>query len=654
MFFSREEEAQVKRIKSAAKQRSDEERADNERLSSKVALLPVFKRAAGSDHSARVDLHLKNFDISVAGRELISSATVTLSSGRRYGLVGRNGAGKTTLLRYISARELPGIPSHINILHVEQEATGDDQTVIAYVLAADVEREELLKEEKSLNTQSEVETDADKASALQQQLQKVYERMKEIDTDGAEARAAEILSGLGFDDTKQHRATREFSGGWRMRMALSRALFCKPDLLLLDEPTNMLDIGAVVWLADYLANVWEGTILVVSHDRTFLNNVITDIIHLERVEKNLVPYKGDYETFERTRLEKLTAAAKNREAQEKQRKHVQGFIDKFRYNAKRASLVQSRIKALKKMELIPALLDDPTASFSFPLLTDDQLAPPIIQFINISFAYPASPPSNLPLSIFENISLDFDLDSRVALVGANGQGKTTLLKLITSQLEPTNSNSNTSKILKNSRLRFAVFSQHHIDQLNMELSPLEFFAENFPGCPAQQYRAHLGKYGISGDLALQSIETLSGGQKSRVAFAMMGWVKPHFLVLDEPTNHLDVETVDVLAQALNEFDGGVVLVSHDERLISLVCNEMWVVGDGGVEKWEGDFEEYKNMIMKQMRNDQQKAKSGGGGGGGPSSSGSSSSNGGGGTTQKAKGALGGEGGGGGRGGKKKK
>jgi len=317
--------------------------------------------------------------------------------------VGRNGSGKTTILRHISHREL-SIPDSVQILHVEQEVIGDDTLALHAVLESDVEREDLLKEEKRILTQpSNPDPKASKESELR--LAKIYTRLSEIEADKAEARAASILAGLGFTSTMQQQPTRSFSGGWRMRIALARALFCQPDLLLLDEPTNMLDIKAVLWLENYLQR-WHSTLLVVSHDRGFLNAVVTDVIHLQ--DKKLTPYHGNYDTFERTRNERLRNQEKAHEAQEAHRKHVQTFIDRFRYNAKRASLVQSRLKMLAKMEVVPAVLEDPSFSFSFP--SPDLLNPPIISFSDVTFGYPGRG------ILFTELNFGLDMDSRVALV----------------------------------------------------------------------------------------------------------------------------------------------------------------------------------------------------------------------------------------------
>jgi ATP-binding cassette subfamily F protein 3 len=521
------------------------------------------------------DIHFVNITISVGGKILIQNSNLSLNFGRKYGLVGKNGVGKTTLLRHISGRELP-IPSHISVLHVEQEVIGDDTTVLQSVLSCDVERESLLQEERQI-----LQEKGDKSDI---RLAQIYSKMAELEVDKAEPTAAAILAGLGFTPEMQKRPTKEFSGGWRMRISLARALFCDPDILLLDEPTNMLDVKAVVWLEHYLQR-WPKTLLVVSHDREFLNEVATDIIHLNA--KVLTSYKGNYESFVKARCERLQNQTKLREAQEIQKKHIQRFIDRFRYNAKRASLVQSRIKLLQKMEVIPDVIEDPTLSFSFP--QPEALHPPLIQMIDVTFGYTAEK------ILFRNLNFNLDFNSRIALIGPNGMGKTTLLKIIAGDVKPIQGD-----VIHHSRLRLAKFSQHHVEQLDLTLSPVKWLEQFFPGHDQQYYRSHLGRYGLSADLALQKIEYLSGGQKSRLIFARIGMQNPHFMLLDEPVNHLDIETVDVLAQALNDYTGGFILVSHDERLINMCCDELWVVDNGQVQVWPGDFASYKQSCLKEF------------------------------------------------------
>jgi len=416
-------------------------------------------------------------------------------------------------------------------------------------------------------------------------LTEVYEQLEAIEADKAPAKAAAILYGLGFSSEGQKRPTKEYSGGWRMRLALARALFFKPDLLLLDEPTNMLDMKAIYWLEDYLSN-WPTTILVVSHDRNFLNSIATDIVHMHT--QRLDYYSGNYDNFEKTKNEKLKNQQREYEAQQQFREHVQVFIDRFRYNANRAALVQSKIKMLEKLpELTPVEMEADVV-LNFPPC--ERINPPVLQLDDIGFRYSADQPQ-----IFKKVQLNADMDSRICIVGENGAGKTTLLKLLLGDLEPT------SGFRKGHRLlRLGYFTQHHVDQLDMDVAPVQFMATKFPGLPQETYRAALGRFGVTGDLALQSIVTLSGGQKSRLAFAILGMQTPNFLIMDEPTNHLDVESVEALGEALNKFEGGVVLVSHDERLIELVCKELWVVKDAGVRRLDGGLGEYRAIIEEEL------------------------------------------------------
>jgi ATP-binding cassette subfamily F protein 3 len=533
------------------------------------------------------DLTIDNVDVSVVGRQLIKNSSLKLVAGRRYGLVGRNGAGKSTLLRAISSRELD-VPKHLDILHVEQEVMGDDTPVLASVLASDVERASLLAEEKRIISLPKGDPNSLMQKELDASLAKVYTRLAEIHADEAEARAAKILVGLGFDAEAQKRPTREFSGGWRMRLALARALFCDPDVLLLDEPTNMLDVRTVIWLENYLRK-WDKTVLVVSHDRQFLDNVTTDVIHLST--QTLTTYPGNYESFQHTRSERIKNQARMREAQESQRAHIQAFVDKFRYNAKRASLVQSRLKRLEKMDVIPEVLEDPTLFFTFPNCTS--LRPPIIQFQDVEFGYT---PDKI---LFSDVNFSIDQESRIAIVGSNGMGKSTLLNLIAGDIEATK-----GFLFRHGRLKLARFSQHHVDTLDLDLTCVEFFQKSFPGKDSQAYRNFLGKYGVIGEMANQKIETLSGGQKSRLVFAYMAMQEPQIMILDEPANHLDIETVDVLCQAINAYNGGVVIISHDERLITHCCDEVWILANRQVNRWEGDFDSYKAQVLKEIDLDQ--------------------------------------------------
>lgn len=530
------------------------------------------------------DIRIENFDVAYGDRILLQGADLTLAFGRRYGLIGRNGLGKTTLLRMISSKQLR-IPSHIQVLHVEQEVAGNNTSALESVLECDQERSVLLSKEAEL--QAAIEKDGGKTGdSLDEELAKVYEAMQLAEVDKAPARASAILSGLGFSVERQSWPTKAFSGGWRMRLALARALFSRPDLLLLDEPTNMLDIKAILWLERYLQS-WPTTLLVVSHDRNFLDTVPTDILYLRG--QKIEAYRGNYEQFAKTKGERERNQQREYEAQQAKRAHVQEFIDRFRYNANRASSVQSKIKMLEKLPELKPMEKEGEVTLRFPDV--DPLSPPILQLNEVSFSYTGGS-DNL---IFSGVNLTASLQSRICIVGENGAGKTTLLKIITGALSPTRG---TVHIHRN--LKFGYFSQHHVDQLDMRVCPVELLQIHFPGKPIEEYRRMLGSFGISGNLALQTINSLSGGQKSRVAFALMCAAMPNFLVLDEPTNHLDIESIEALGKALNTCQAGVILVSHDERLIRMVCTELWVCGEGSVKCIEGGFDEYRKIVEKEL------------------------------------------------------
>jgi len=477
----------------------------------------------------------------------------------------------------------------LSVLHVEQEVIGDETLALQSVLESDTHRESLLKEERELNKKISAES-GDTSEAQSQRLQAVYAELEAIEADKAPSKASVILAGLGFTADMQARATKTFSGGWRMRIALARALFCKPDLLLLDEPTNMLDMQAIIWLEKYL-QTWASTLLVVSHDRSFLDEVSTDILHLHT--QRIDTYRGNYTDFVNTMTERLKAQQREYESQMEYRAHIQQFIDKFRFNAKRASLVQSRIKLLERLPELKPVEKEVDVVLKFPEV--DKLSPPILMLSEVSFAYTNEQTGARGPTVFSKVDLSATQESRICIVGENGAGKTTLLKLIMEKLTPT-----AGQRTAHRNLKFGYFSQHHVDQLDMSVCPVELMAQHFPGHKSEEYRRMLGQFGVSGDLALQQIVSLSGGQKSRVAFAILCGHKPNFLVLDEPTNHLDVQTIEALGNAILKYKGGVILVSHDERLIRMVCKELWVCSQGSVYSLEGGFDHYRKLVEKDI------------------------------------------------------
>lgn len=553
----------------------------------------------GADaQSKSKDIKVDGIDISIGGKRILADTNLTLAYGRRYGLVGQNGIGKSTLLRALSKREV-AIPTHISILHVEQEISGDDTPAIQAVLDADVWRKHLLREQEKVTKElAELEaqrsamadTSGDAArldtqrDGLDQTLSDIQSKLAEMESDKAEPRAASILAGLGFSPERQQFATKTFSGGWRMRLALARALFCEPDLLLLDEPSNMLDVPSITFLANYL-QTYPSTVLVVSHDRAFLNEVATDIIHQH--SERLDYYKGaNFDSFYASKEERRKTAQREYENQMQVRAHLQAFIDKFRYNAAKSSEAQSRIKKLEKLPVLDAPEAVYSVKFRFPEV--EKLSPPIIQMANVSFGYTPDKP------LLKNVDLDVQLDSRIGIVGPNGAGKTTALKLLIGALTPTS-----GLISQNARLRIGFFAQHHVDALDMNASAVGFMAAKFPGRSDEEYRRHLGAFGITGMTGLQKMGLLSGGQKSRVAFACLGLTNPHILVLDEPSNHLDIEAMDALSTALQQFEGGVLMVSHDVTMLQNVCTSLWVCDNGTVEHFGGTVAQYKRKIMAQ-------------------------------------------------------
>ncbi|XP_014494119.1 ABC transporter F family member 1 isoform X1 [Vigna radiata var. radiata] len=522
-------------------------------------------------HPLSRDIRIESLSVTFHGHDLIVDSELELNYGRRYGLLGLNGCGKSTLLTAIGMRELP-IPEHMDIYHLTREIEASDMSALEAVISCDEERLKLEKEAEILAAQDDGGGES---------LERVYERLDALDAATAEKRAAEILYGLGFDKQMQAKKTRDFSGGWRMRIALARALFMNPTILLLDEPTNHLDLEACVWLEESLKK-FERILVVISHSQDFLNGVCTNIIHMQ--SKKLKLYTGNYDQYVQTRSELEENQMKQYKWEQEQIASMKEYIARFGHgSAKLARQAQSKEKTLAKMErggLAEKVVRDKVLVFRF---TDvGKLPPPVLQFVEVSFGYT---PDNL---IYKNIDFGVDLDSRVALVGPNGAGKSTLLKLMTGDLMPSD-----GMVRRHNHLRIAQYHQHLAEKLDLDMSALQFMIKEYPGNEEEKMRAAIGKFGLSGKAQVMPMKNLSDGQRSRVIFAWLAWRQPQMLLLDEPTNHLDIETIDSLAEALNEWDGGLVLVSHDFRLINQVAHEIWVCANQSVTRWEGDIMEFK-------------------------------------------------------------
>lgn len=545
-------------------------------IASASAVTKLHHKGEGTAYST--DIRCDTIRIRLGKTLLLDNTDLVLLSGHKYGLVGRNGAGKTTLLRALSEHELEGVSPFLQILHVEQEVIAGPETPLQVILSTDVEREVLLKEEQELLRE-------ESSDEKNHRLNEVYARLDAIDAHSAESRAATILHGLSFTREMMNSPTTSLSGGWRMRVALARALFVEPDVLLLDEPTNHLDLFSVMWLEQLLQD-WKKTLVVVSHSRTFLNNVCTEVIHLDHMK--LTYYTGNYNQFEVTRMEMLRQQKKQHDAQEKQRASIQSFIDRFRYNASKAKMAQSRIKALERMETVADVILDPQFSFQFP--DPEPVNGSYIELVECEFGYKAGS------TLFKDVTMSIDDNARMVLVGSNGVGKSTFMNMCFGKLEPRSGHVN-----RNKKIRVAHFAQHHLETLTPQLSSVEFMRSKFPHVEDPKIRAHLGKMGLSGDRALQPIYTLSGGQKSRLVLSWITFIKPHLLLLDEPTNHLDIDTVNALIEALLSFKGSLIIISHDEYFITSLCDEIYVCENETIKKFDGDFSEYRKSITKLLK-----------------------------------------------------
>ena len=529
-----------------------------------------------------VDLRIDQFSMQVNGQELVRDCSLELNAGRRYGLLGANGCGKSNVLAALANREVP-IPAHLDVYHLREEAEPSQRTALQAVVDH-IEREVNRLQALEASILSE-------GGVGDERLQPVYERLEALDPVTFESRAAELLHGLGFDRAMMRRATKDMSGGWRMRVSLARALFAAPALLLLDEPTNHLDLSACVWLEHYLAR-YAKCLLVVSHSQDFLNGVCTHIVRLSN--KTLSYYTGDYDTFQKTLEADSLIQQRKHDKEQADIKHLREFIASCGTYADKMKQANSKQKILDKMEaagLTPSPKADKTFQFSFPECR--KLPPPVLPFKEVSFSYPGADPADGFL--LKNLEFGVDCDSRVALVGPNGAGKSTLLKLMTGDVEPTR-----GSVSRHAGLRIGRYHQHSVDVLDQSQHPVDFFLSEYERLkrPVDEWRGFLGKFGISGKLQTTKIGLLSDGQKSRLVFAMICVEKPNLLLLDEPTNHLDIDAIDSLASAIEAFDGGLVLVSHDFRLIDRVASEIWVCENGGVTVWKEDIRAYKRKLAK--------------------------------------------------------
>jgi ATP-binding cassette, subfamily F, member 3 len=528
-------------------------------------------------------LHINALTFRLGQRLLIDNATVALPSGARVGLVGRNGAGKTTLFRLIRGDLSPecgsiSAPKDARLGSVEQEAPGGAETLIDFVLSADVERTALLAEAESA---SDPERIAD-----------IQTRLVDIGAHAAPARAARILSGLGFDEEAQYRALSEYSGGWRMRVALAAVLFSEPDLLLLDEPTNYLDLEGVLWLSDYLKSC-PSTILVISHDRDLLDDVADYILHLDRAK--LALWSGGYSSFERQRREQQALQGKAIKKQEERRAHLQAFVDRFRASATKATQAQSRLKMLAKMEPITAIVDEAVLPFRWPPIAR-RLSPPIVAMEKVSAGYGER-------TVLSRIDLTLSNDDRIGLLGANGNGKSTFARLVGGRLAPM-----TGRMIRANKLEVGFFAQHQIDELEPGGTPYSHVAERMRGAAESKIRGRAAMIGFSSARADTKVDQLSGGEKARLLMGLATLDGPQLLILDEPTNHLDIDSRAELIEAINEYEGACILVSHDRRLLEACVDRLWLVANGTVKPFEGDIADYGRFVLNQNAAPQQKPK----------------------------------------------
>ncbi len=517
-------------------------------------------------------LIINDLSLRIAGRLLLDHSSLTLPAGTKAGLVGRNGTGKTTLFKAITG-DIPSetgsisLPKGLRIGQVAQEAPGTEEALIEIVLKADKERLSLLEE-------AEVATAPERIAEIQI-------RLADIDAYSAEARASTILAGLGFDLEAQQRPASSFSGGWRMRVALAAVLFSQPDLLLLDEPTNYLDLEGTLWLENYVSN-YPHTVLLISHDRDLLNRAVNSIVHLD--QKKLTFWRGGYDQFERQRGEQAALQEKGRVKQEAARKHMEDFVARFRAKASKARQAQSRLKALERMKPISAVIEDHVAPFNFPEPVKT-VASPIITMQKGTVGYAEGKP------ILKNLTLRIDADDRIALLGANGNGKSTFAKLLSNRL-PLQSGS----ITVAPQLKVSIFAQHQLDDLRPEENAIEHVRRMMPDAPESKVRGRVAQFGLPTEKMNTPAKDLSGGEKARLLMGLAVFDGPNLFILDEPTNHLDIDSRAALIEALNDFPGAVIIISHDRHLLEATADRLWLVKDGTVAPYDGDLADYRQLV----------------------------------------------------------
>ena len=517
-------------------------------------------------------IDITDITVRVGANVLLSQASAHISDRQKVGIVGINGCGKSTLFRVLQGEQeveqgSVNFSSSSKIVTVEQDIKDTDLPILEFVLAQDKERVELLRQLEQ---------------ASNEEIDNIHERLKAIDSSTAEARASQILKGLGFKTEEYSRKVKEYSGGWRMRLALAAALFQPSDILLLDEPTNHLDMESSIWLENHLMK-YKGTLLIISHDRTILNNLCTNIIHFDN--KKLILYSGNYDNFIRTRNQQKQVLERSYQKQEQKREKLQKFIDRFRYKASKAKQAQSRIKQLEKLEDVDLLKDTASLHISFPQVKE--LASPLINMENVSVGYGEK-------TILSKLNLSIERDDKIALLGKNGNGKSTFAKLLSGRLKAKD-----GEMRLTPKLKVGYFAQHQAEELPLDITALEYMQSLMPEQNETQIRSYLAKFGIEQEKSLRKIQVLSGGEKSRLLFAVMSLQEPELLILDEPTNHLDIESRESLIEALNEYNGAVILITHDLHLVEFVADDLWLVSRGRCQAYDGDIDDYKALILSE-------------------------------------------------------